>query len=110
MGLNFRSIKGDTFDEVNFSINKNNVPIDLTDAVIRMQLRQVYGGVIFLNLTSESNAGITITNAVGGLFKINEQIIDAPAFNYLYDIELDDAGIVKTYVSGNFLIENDVTR
>lgn len=110
MGLNLKSIKGDTFDEVNFSIKKNDVAIDLTGAIIRMQLRQVYGGVIFLNLTSVANAGITITNAAGGLFKINEQVIDIPAFNYIFDIEFIYDDLVKTYISGNFIITNDVTR
>ena len=57
------------------------------------------------------NAGITITDDVNGHFKINEQIIDICAYNYLYDIEIEFGdGTVKTYISGNFLIKNDVTR
>ena len=75
-----------------------------------MQLRKEYGGLIALSLTSVANAGITITDATNGLFKINQQIIDIVAFNYIYDIELDYDGLVKTYVDGNFLITNDVTR
>jgi len=76
-----------------------------------MQLRKEYGGVIFLALTSVANAGITITNPSSGIFAINRQIINLDAFNYIYDIELIKAdGTVKTYVSGNFSITNDVTR
>ena len=88
MSLNFQNIKGDTFDQVNFEVKVNNVAVDLTGAVIRMQLRKEYGGVVGLSLTSVGSAGITITNASSGLFKINEQIIDAPAYNYIYDIEI----------------------
>lgn len=111
MGLNFQNIKGNTFDEVSFELLLNSDPYSLEDAVIRMQLRKEYGGIPFLSLTSVANAGITITNDVNGLFKINEQIIDICAFNYLYDIEIEFGdGTVKTYISGNFLIKSDVTR
>jgi hypothetical protein len=111
MGLNFQSIKGDTFEEVPFEILLNDEPYSLEDAIIRMQLRKEYGGIPALSLTSVANAGITITDDVNGLFKINEQIINICAFNYLYDIEIEFGdGTVKTYISGNFVIKNDVTR
>ena len=110
MSLNFTHIKGDTFYEVDFEILKNQEAIDLTDAVIRMQVRQNYGGAIVLNFTSIDDEGITITDAVDGKFKINQRIIDIPAFNYIYDIQFTIDGVVKTYVSGNFLVTNDVTR
>jgi len=110
MSLNFSHIKGDTFEAVNFEIKIDNVAVDLTDTTIKMQLRKEYGGVVALSLTSVANAGITITDAVDGLFKINEQIINIDASNYIYDIQFDFDGVVKTYISGNFLIKNDVTR
>jgi hypothetical protein len=110
MGLDFKHKKGDTFEAVNFEVKINNVPLDFTGGVIRMQLRKEHGGPIALSLTSVANAGITITDAVNGLFKINQQVIDISAFNYIYDIEFDYDGLVKTYVDGKFLIINDVTR
>ena len=111
MGLNFQNIKGDTFEEVTFELLLNDEPYSLEDAIIRMQLRKEYGGVPFLSLTSVATAGLTITNAANGLFKINEQIINICAYNYLYDIEIESGdGSIKTYVSGNFLIKSDVTR
>jgi hypothetical protein len=111
MSLNFQNIKGDTFEQVNFEVKINGDAVDLTDAVIRMQLRKEYGGVVGLSLTSVANAGITITDAVNGLFKINKQVINIPPYNYIYDIEIHfDNGDVKTWISGNFQILNDVTR
>jgi glyoxylate utilization-related uncharacterized protein len=110
MSLNFTHKRGDTFEAVNFEIKINDVAVDLRDTIIRMQLRKEYGGIIALNLTSVDNAGLTITDAVDGLFKINEQIINIEAGNYLYDIQFDFDGEIKTYVSGNFIITNDVTR
>jgi len=111
MSLNFQNIKGDTFEEVPFEIKVNTIAKDLTGAIIKMQLRKEYDGVIGLSLTSVANAGITITDAVNGLFKINKQIINIPAYNYIYDIEIHfSATDVKTWISGKFLILNDVTR
>ena len=111
MSLNFQNIKGDTFEEVNFELIINGDAVDLTDAIIRMQLRKEYGGVVGLSLTSVDNAGITITDAIHGLFKINKQVINIAPYNYLYDIEIHfDNGDVKTWISGNFQILNDVTR
>jgi hypothetical protein len=111
MGLNFQTIKGDTFEQVAFELLLNEEPYSLEDAIIRMQLRKEYGGIPFLSLTSVDDAGITITNALDGRFEINKQIINIEPFNYLYDIEIEFGdGTVKTYISGNFLIKSDVTR
>jgi len=111
MSLNFSHIQGDTFELVNIALLVNSVALNLTGCTLRMQLRKEFGGVIFLSLTSVGSAGITITNAAGGLFKINKQIINIDANNYIYDIELIKAdGTVKTYISGNFYITNDITR
>jgi hypothetical protein len=111
MSYNFTHIKGDTFEAVNFALLKNNVVINLTGATIRMQLRSECGSLIALSLTSVASAGITITNAAGGLFKINKQIINIASGNYLYDLEIVFADTtVKTWLSGEFLIECDITR
>jgi hypothetical protein len=109
--MNFTHIKGDTFDEVAFSIKINNVVLDLTGAVIKMQLKKNSNDTVpALSFTSVSSAGITITNATGGLFKINQQIINIEVFNYVYDIQLTLAsGVVKTYVSGTFSITQEIT-
>jgi hypothetical protein len=111
MALDFTHKKGDTFEEVNFEYLLNSVALNLTGCTLRMQLRKEYGGIIYLSLTSVASAGITITSPTSGLFKINKQIININAFNYIYDIELTKAdGTIKTYVEGTFLITNDVTR
>ena len=111
MALDFTHIKGDTFEAVNFQMLVNSVALNLTGCTLRMQLRKEYGGVIFLSLTSVASAGITITTAASGLFRINKQIINIDANNYIYDIELIKAdGTIKTYISGNFYVTNDVTR
>ena len=128
--MDLTHIKGDTFEAVNFQMLVNSVPLNLSGCTLRMQLKKEYSGTGYLYLNSiytsdtssitadsstpidlYSGGGITITNATSGLFKINKQIIDIEAGNYIYDIELDKPdGTVKTYISGNFLIINDITR
>jgi hypothetical protein len=112
MSLKFNHIKGDTFDEVAFQLKINNVAVNLTGATIRMQLRKSFTDTVAaLSLTTVSSAGLTITNAAEGRFKINTQIIDIEVYNYLYDIQITlSSGVVKTYVQGSFNILNEVTR
>ena len=112
MALNFTHTKGDTFNEVAFEVKKNGTALNLTGATIKMQLRKEYSDVSpTLALTSVSNAGLTITNATSGHFKINEQIINIEVFNYVYDIQFTLAsGEVKTYVKGGFNVTPEVTR
>ncbi len=110
-GLNFQHYKGDTFEEVAFRVKVNDVDLNLTNFVIRMQLRTECGGVVALSLTSVANAGLTIVNASQGQFKINKQIINIDAGNYKYDIEMKEAdNDVYTWIKGEFLIECDITR
>lgn len=111
MALDFSHIKGDTFEAVNFAVVKNAVALSLTGAVIKMQLKKECNGVAILALTSVASAGLTITNAAGGLFKINQQIINIDEFNYVYDIQITFSdGTVKTWVEGNFIVKCDITR
>lgn len=112
MSLNFTHIKGDTFNQVAFELKIDSVAVNLTGAVIKMQLRKNANDVSpALSLTSASSAGITITNATSGLFKINEQIIDIPVDTYQYDIQITfSSGVVKTYIAGSFNITPEITR
>jgi hypothetical protein len=70
-----------------------------------MQLRKEYQGLIYFNVA------LTIVNGAAGTFRINKQIINIEAWDYLYDIEIALAdGTVKTWVSGIFSISNNVTE
>ena len=109
--LNFSTKRGDTFAEVPFQINKDGIPLNLTGAIIHMQLRKSPGSTVYLNLTSVANAGITMTSELDGAFKINEMILNLEANVYLYDIEITfPSGEVKTWISGQFTVTNDITR
>jgi hypothetical protein len=107
---NITVYNGDTYKGAAFEIIVNGTPLILTGAQIAMMVRKVRKNnpVISINLGS----GITITDAVNGKFRIDEQIfsVDRPG-NYLYDIQITLAsGVVKTYIKGDFIITGDITH
>ena len=108
--LNLITQRGDTFDEVPFEILIDDNYLDLTDAIIKMQVKKDACSSAVLSLTSVDNDGITITNGTLGQFKINEQIINIPACNYRYDIQIEIDGVVNTYVGGLFQVVNTITQ
>ena len=106
-------IKGDTIDAVQFTMEDNTdpdnpVPINLTGAAIRMQLRVDAKSKACLTLSVGS--GITITDAVNGVFQVDAQVIDINPALYLYDIEFTIAGVVKTWICGKWRIIQDITH
>ena len=107
---NIEHYKGDTFKQIPMVYKLNGAPQNLTGAVIRMQLRKEKDGVSYLELTSVASTGITITDAPNGAFKINTQIINIQAGNYVYDIEFNIGGVIETLIKGDFILTNDVTR
>lgn len=103
--LNFTTKRGDTFKQTDFQININTIPLDLTDGLVKIQLRKEAGGIVAFT------PSLTIFNPTNGEFCIDEQIIDIPACIYKYDIQVTQAsGEVDTWVEGLFTITDDITR
>ena len=106
MTHNFTHYKGDTFSAT-FAVEQDGSPINLTAYTIRMHIRPSQASsTLSLDLTDN----IEIYNAVGGLFRINEVIIDLPARVYYYDIEFTSGAAVSTWLAGTFTVYQDVTR
>ena len=107
-----KTVKGDTFDGVLFTVTLNSTALDLTNAVIKMDLRLIATDTPpVLSLTSVADAGLTIlVPETDGKFKINEQVIDINAGIYKYDVEITfPDNTVRTYFGGNWEIIQDVT-
>lgn len=101
--------KGDTFNGIQFTVNVNALPSDLTGCEIRMQLRNKNCVSVFE--FSTINGRITITDAVNGVFQINALIIDVPVDTYNYDIQITyPPNTVKTYIEGTWKIVKEYTR
>lgn len=106
-------IKGDTFVGTSFTVTVNTVALNLTNAVIKMQLKsnQNYLTSKAVLELSTVNGGLTTANAANGIFQINSQIIDIPAGIYYYDIEIKlSDNTIKTYIKGQWKILQDITN
>lgn len=104
--------KGDTFNGVTFTLKEGaeKTPIDLTGATILSQFRtKEVTGVI--QQTFSIGSGITVTNATGGVFKIDSFILDWNTGTFFYDIQITFSnGDIRTYVKGTLNVIQDVTN
>lgn len=106
-------IKGNTSNSVEFVYwnETNDLGVDLTGASLKCQFRAGgKNGQIITELTIGS--GITILDAVGGEFQIDEiSPLNWSEGNYWYDIEVTFSdGDVKTYVGGVMKVVDTVTK
>ena len=103
--------KGDTFDGLQFTILNTDglTPIDLTGVLIKSQFRRKAKKGILVKEVIIGD-GITVTDAINGVFKIDSFILDWAESTYYYDVEFTFTdGTVVTYIEGSLLIEQDVT-
>lgn len=106
-------ISGDTFKGISaITLLENGSPIDLTDCSVYVQFRSIFNlasPVVFQFLSDEGNIGVTIPAL--GVISIPAQIIDVPAGEYDYDLQvMFPDGVVKTYLKGRFKILPSITR
>lgn len=109
---NFKDhVKGDTFKGRSFEVLYNTVPLDLTSASIEMELKKNNKpDTVAVKTFSTADNSILITDATAGKFQIVKQIVDIPAFTYVYDIQIILQNLeVYTYISGTWTILQDIT-
>jgi hypothetical protein len=107
--------RGDTFNGTNFTILVNDVALDLTDALIEMDLKLTPDATTSAKtFTSDNNGGITIdADPTTGKFTVDAGIMDETIAvgNYYYAIGITlSNNVVKTYVGGRWNILQDVTN
>jgi len=90
--------------------DSSGVPINLTGNTARMQLRRKFGSIADLTLTS-ADGDIVITGNTGNiLITISDE--DTGSLDsgfYLYDLELDNAGVVSRLIQGQITLSQQVT-
>jgi hypothetical protein len=104
--------KNDTFDGVRFTLKDTDTltPISLVDATIKTQFRyRSETGRIVKTITELD--GITVEDAVNGIFKFNPFVIDWEADIYYYDVQITFSNeVIKTYIKGTVKVIQDITN
>lgn len=93
-----------------FAITADNVAVNLTGSTITIQVRKTANATaVHLSLSTGGN-GITIAGASNNQIVLNK-VVNIAAGNYLYDMNVTfPSGVVKTYVWGTFLVQEDITK
>lgn len=111
--FNFQIEQGADWPQEIAYIDENDDPVDLTGAVLHMQIRQsLSANTTLANLTIGS--GITVTNATLGQFKLsltNAQTSNLPIGSAVYDLEiLYPDNTKERLLQGGITIDGEVTR
>lgn len=106
--FNIKTWRGDTLS-LTFDLKADDVPIDLTTATLRMQIRPTYGSnTLTLGLTEAD--GLTIGGIDNNQVEVRKTISIASG-DYIYDLEaVFSDGTVKTYIKGDFIVSEDSTK
>ena len=96
--------KGDTFKAREIIFN-----FDASGAVVLMQFRNSTNNILGFEFKT-SDGSIDMTDASNGVILMVSKIIDVAPGTYIYDIQLEQAGVVTTYFKGNIQIYQDISR
>lgn len=92
-----------------FSITADNVAVNLTGSTITIQVRKTAFATT-ADLTLTNGDGVAIAGVSNNQIVLNK-VVNIAAGNYLYDINVTfPSGVVKTYVWGTFLVQEDITK
>ena len=102
--------KGDTWDGFTVNLKVSGEPLDITGATILFQVRQFIESPTHVVEKTQAS-GITITDAPGGQFTVNEFVPDIDAGSYLYEVQVTTSdGKVRTVLGGSWRILDEVAR
>jgi hypothetical protein len=107
---NIQIWRNDTWSQV-FLLTANTVPINLTGAEVEIQVRKRPNSeTAELTLTELAGGGITVGGVNNNQITLNKQV-DIAAGSYVYDMAiLFPNGNEKTYIWGNFIVYEDITK
>ena len=106
---NIQIWRNDTWSQV-FLLTANTVPISLVGADVKIQVRKKPNSTTAELTLTEANGGITVGGANNNQITVNYPVSIA-AGTYVYDmLVLFPSGNEKTYIWGNFIVYEDITK
>lgn len=105
-------VTGDTWRGISLiTLQQNGSAIDLTNAVVKMQVRFQIDSPSVIDFSTEDNTIVIKEPATNGNISLPEQIVSIPVGTYQYDIKvIFPTGRVKTYFRGIWPIISHCTR
>lgn len=101
-------VRGDTWAGIKIFITKNDLPVDISGASIRLHLYHNCGSKIELETPDE----ITIVNGVNGEIQINSiERLDWKIGRHVGDLEITYSNNVRTtYIQVHIVVTEDITK
>lgn len=106
---NIKIWRNDTWSQT-FAILADTTPVDLTGCTIVIQVRQTPSSATVDLTLSTANSSISIGGLNRNQITLNKKV-DVAAGSYVYDMNVTfPSGEVKTYIWGNFIVQEDITK
>ena len=101
--------RNDTWSQV-MVITANDVPVSLVGSEVEIQVRKKPNSTDAEMTLTEQNGGITVGGVNNNQITINYPV-DIAAGTYVYDmVVVFPNGNEKTYIWGNFIVYEDITK
>lgn len=104
-----QAYRNDTL-QLTFTITDgSSLPINLSTAALKLEVRNKPDGEIKLTMTE--GAGLTVDGVGNNVVTVSKVIDIECGGTYVYDLQATfNSGVVTTYIKGNFIVTEDVTK
>ena len=106
--LNYTMTRGDDF-AAEMTIQEGNplAPVDVSARTYTAQIRPTAD-----SLTVTATFSVDMTDAARGIvvLRLADTVTDDLGGSYVWDLQQNTAGVIRTLVGGNFVVLDDVTR
>jgi hypothetical protein len=93
-----------------FALLADTTPIDLSGCTILIQVRPTPTSATIALTLSTADSTISIGGANRNQITLNKKV-DVTAGSYVYDMNVTfPSGEVKTYIWGNFIVQEDISK
>jgi len=98
--VDLEAYRGDSWSQ-GFRFKREGAAVDLSDSIVESQARTADDETYSLL--------VTLDDAVDGRVRLRLPS-ELPAATYEYDVEVDDLGVITTWVRGTLIVTRDVTN
>jgi hypothetical protein len=106
---NVKIWRNDSWAQV-FALLADTTPIDLSGSTILIQVRPTPASATIALTLSTADSSISIGGVNRNQITLNKKV-DVTAGSYVYDMNVTfPSGEVKTYIWGNFIVQEDISK